>query len=263
MNDWAASGRASDPRGGGFTGRRAFTLVELLAVVAIVFILLTMLMPSLRNARASAISAGCKQSLRQLGAAHYKMAMEHEGWFAPFIIYVDDQSREYVPNVPAGDPPENPFPGEERWNRTLFVSSNGIGRFEFYAGCRAATSYVNDRRFADSGILQMYLYAYGGISGQRRYRGSSTARMQIPSATIFLIDAVAWGGLQAVGYGSRDPALFALYGESAAHGTPTRIAYRHADTANAVFYDGHVAGLSPATLNANPRYWELEQKISP
>lgn len=43
-----------------------FTLIELLVVVAIVVILIALLMPSLREARKSALNIGCKGNLRQI-----------------------------------------------------------------------------------------------------------------------------------------------------------------------------------------------------
>ncbi len=49
--------------------RRAFSLVELLVVIALVAVLLSVLMPSLRGARNSARDATCLSNLRQLTAA--------------------------------------------------------------------------------------------------------------------------------------------------------------------------------------------------
>jgi prepilin-type processing-associated H-X9-DG protein len=47
----------------------AFTLVELLAVVAVIALLTALLLPALARAKASARSAACKSNLRQLGIA--------------------------------------------------------------------------------------------------------------------------------------------------------------------------------------------------
>jgi prepilin-type N-terminal cleavage/methylation domain-containing protein/prepilin-type processing-associated H-X9-DG protein len=47
----------------------AFTLIELLAVVAVISLLLSILVPSLRNARAAASRVGCAHNLKQIALA--------------------------------------------------------------------------------------------------------------------------------------------------------------------------------------------------
>ena len=47
--------------------RRGFTLVELIAVILIIAILLSLIIVCLNRARASALSASCKNNLRQIG----------------------------------------------------------------------------------------------------------------------------------------------------------------------------------------------------
>ena len=60
----------------------AFTLVELLVVVAIIALLLALLLPSLQGARYAARSTLCSTQLRDLGFALHYYADEESGWFA-------------------------------------------------------------------------------------------------------------------------------------------------------------------------------------
>ncbi len=60
---------------------RGFTLIELLVVVAIIGLLLSILMPSLRRARDQAKQVKCQASLRQIGVAFEAYASNHRSWY--------------------------------------------------------------------------------------------------------------------------------------------------------------------------------------
>lgn len=62
---------------------KAFTLIELLIVVAIIAILAGMLLPALQRARESARRADCMSRLRQFGTYAYVYADDYRG-FPPF-----------------------------------------------------------------------------------------------------------------------------------------------------------------------------------
>lgn len=60
---------------------RAFTLVELLVVVAIIALLIAMLLPALSRAREQAKRVSCASNLRQNGLALLMYANDNKGWF--------------------------------------------------------------------------------------------------------------------------------------------------------------------------------------
>ena len=58
---------------------KRFTLIELLVVIAIFGVLISMLLPSLKNAKRSSYNAVCMSNIRQLGTWSMIFADEHNG----------------------------------------------------------------------------------------------------------------------------------------------------------------------------------------
>ncbi|MBN1344710.1 MAG: prepilin-type N-terminal cleavage/methylation domain-containing protein [Phycisphaerae bacterium] len=61
--------------------RRAFTLIELLVVVAIIAMLIAILIPSLKFARAQAYEVSCRSNMHQIHLAIEIYANERNGWY--------------------------------------------------------------------------------------------------------------------------------------------------------------------------------------
>src|SRR5579863_10213820 len=68
--------------------KRAFTLVELLTVLAVVSILGCLLLPAMARTRITSSGAGCLSGLRQMMV----------GW----AMYKDENNDNLLPNAPAG-----------------------------------------------------------------------------------------------------------------------------------------------------------------
>lgn len=84
---------ASDRRPAGNSASRAFTLLELLVVIAVISILTALLLPVLSKAKAHARSASCTNHLRQMG-----MALK---------MYVDENHNRYPYAFSPGDEADN------------------------------------------------------------------------------------------------------------------------------------------------------------
>ena len=76
----------------------AFTLVELLTVIAIIGVLAAMLMPVLQGAMARAQRVWCANNLRQLGLGFHVFMHDHGGKFPMAVPLRDGGAQEFVRN---------------------------------------------------------------------------------------------------------------------------------------------------------------------
>ena len=92
-----------------FPGKKAFTLVELLTVIAIIAILAALLFPIIAKMNRSAQSAATISNLTQVGTAANKYAQEHDGqYFGNGADYPKIWMTEFWPYIYPGTP--FPFP---------------------------------------------------------------------------------------------------------------------------------------------------------
>jgi prepilin-type N-terminal cleavage/methylation domain-containing protein len=68
------------------TGYRAFTLIEVLVVVAIIALLVAILLPSLQRARNQAKAVLCLSNMKQIGSAIYLYAQDTKDYLPPYYF---------------------------------------------------------------------------------------------------------------------------------------------------------------------------------
>jgi prepilin-type N-terminal cleavage/methylation domain-containing protein len=137
---------------------RAFTLVELLVVVAIIAVLIALLLPSLGRAREMAKRAVCASNLRQNAMACLMYAEDNKGWF-PQADWrggnLIDCNNGYFPwvkpsNYPVDEPPHASMDGQLLFKRYGFK----LKSLACPSGSWEATLLVQCRAAGDQLLLQ-------------------------------------------------------------------------------------------------------------
>ena len=196
-------------------GRRNFTLIELLVVIAIIAILAALLMPVLKKAREMAKTSSCQNNLRQQGVA--------------FITYAGDWNDCY----PVGEPrlsqyacrPLSPYLGVKGT-----ISNGNYNPYLGYNGSKAFYCPSQDNLFGNSNTSD-----YGGWHkrwNSNKFETVRFHRVKQPSVSYLRLDSV---------YGVepqyRTIGVVNITDEG-------RIAYRHSNRSNSLFWDGHVGTFS-------------------
>lgn len=234
-----------------------FTLIELLVVISIIALLISILLPALQSARGAARSAVCSSNLRQLGLSFDMFANDHDEILPP--VYDSDYGPGTADAIwvarivgPQGskDHPYMPFSYVEVWGY------EGTGRAHetaFWCPDDPREARPSASLNPDNGYGVSY-QAMQGNQGTEAAKGCSLGQSRLrlvsPSETATVMDAWTYSGFR---FGVNDvprpwnpDPIF------------TAIRYRHLDSFNAVFVDGHVANLKKAPVTgtaADPEYF--------
>jgi prepilin-type processing-associated H-X9-DG protein/prepilin-type N-terminal cleavage/methylation domain-containing protein len=234
--------------------RDGFTLLEVLAVVGIIGLLVSLLLPSLNLARQHARSSACKSNLHQLGIG---MTM----YLHQYDVYPGHQ---WI------------LPGDRRI-RWFNAMAKLLKSYEFQ-GCAAVSDW-------EIGRNNSYGYNYKYLGSARDNLDSPKAplesfpvkQLRFPARTIAFGDSDGTGWIKEHvrnvndvdmlgnhGY-TLDPTFipeYSLTSYSAGVSEPyawkryrTYISTRHNGKSNLCFADGHVEPMSPRQVYEDNRYW--------
>ncbi|MDR1284124.1 MAG: prepilin-type N-terminal cleavage/methylation domain-containing protein [Opitutaceae bacterium] len=213
--------------------RRAFTLVELLTIIAIIGILAAIIIPAVGQVRESARAVQCASNLRQIQMANIAWATDNKGGYAPLLLVdKDDASRTIIWYQ---NPDFLAYLARERTSATVERLANSLN-------CPTARLLGNSRAFTCGANA----HGRGGEWVKGYVRQIRMEEILRPSKTMAFADALDWqlyADTTLYADGATGGYTKELESPSAGGSTTHVVAWRHGGKANLVYFDGHTARL--------------------
>ena len=206
----------------------AFTLIELLVVISIVALLVSLLLPALKQARETGLRLQCATVERQLGVAFQVYALDNEGLLPHFGIRPRDFRPQWMQLI------QDYIPDGSHPNYANFLVT---GRSKTV--CPSQTTLYG----WNYGVNYHHVFAYVREESGRRWLGASQVDL-VPATQFILADAVSTGILSPrIWMFDRDDDGDGILDSSSAVSLESpynNLSPRHNDTANFLFADGRV-----------------------
>lgn len=209
---------------------RAFTLIELLIVIAIIAVLAAILFPVFLSARKRAYRTACAANLKQIGLA--------------VTLYAGDNDERLMPGhlLPVPDP----VTGDD--------SAGWAGAANGYA--RAPRVFVcptdGDAARTDGGVTFFPLTYFFNVnlSASRTPGGLPLSALPTPSATVLVTETTGGFAAQPARLNDPDESESAMANQFLSVDGPA--ANRHDGGRNFLLADGHVRWLRPSAVSTGP-----------
>lgn len=224
---------------------KAFTLVELLTVIAIIGILAAILIPVVGKVRAAGQKSACASNLRQIGTALSNYAADNRGTL-PGYEKIKDKDGEFYGLVSSAGP---------QW----YVENGKPTR----ALASQLSAYLSiNQGSASTGIAKIFVCPSSPTAGDAIPAASYYMATQVLTSSGVLKRPFAFNGVRSLRYNEianppKAVALFDLDVEGAALIGVTLTASAsvpeqsvHGATRNVLYFDGHVAAVAK---NINPQ----------
>ena len=193
---------------------KGFTLIELLVVIAIIAILAAILFPVFARAREKARQSACQSNLKQIGLALKMYTQDYDE--TNLRMYFGTGSMAY------------------RWHQAVQPYMKSTDMFRCLTSGQLVDPY--------SGLYMCYgmnSFNFDANPATSFWYGPADADIRDPAGTIWVTDSM----------NPSDPTQGSYYvGGGATFSQPvTRVAYRHNEMFNALWYDGHVKSMKSTT----------------
>ncbi|HUX16669.1 MAG TPA: prepilin-type N-terminal cleavage/methylation domain-containing protein [Phycisphaerae bacterium] len=236
------------------TPRAAFTLVELLIVIAIIATLIAILLPAIFGAIELAHRVTCANNLHQLGLATQAYLKHHDGYFFP-IRFAGEPHHWYFgyDQDPYGTKPE----GRRVLDKTKAFLYPYIGNYETVEIC---PSFETSGPYKAKYTTKWWTYGINKILSPDNASGDdlrnvSEIRGSDAGRTVVFADAANVNDWQAPA-SAANPLLeewhYVLPPDYPFPDTP-HVHFRHRGKANVLFADWHVEAVGPAEGSIDPR----------
>jgi prepilin-type processing-associated H-X9-DG protein/prepilin-type N-terminal cleavage/methylation domain-containing protein len=229
--------------------RRAFTMLELLIVVAIIGLLAAIVLPALGQGRSMALDVQCRANLRALGAACIGYGMDHRGMYPPLAWWQERPPRYFW--GANGNPPDfsrgllRPYLDADASDLDGLYDcpEQPWGSYQPQGAAGAPTT-----TYGYNGYYLSPAATPGWASSIKHRPWRSQHTIQDAAKVFMLADTLmVWGGQTPTNNCLLDPPWVFSRG-SWRENPNTTLCFRHMGRANVCFADGHVESVEPTVL---------------
>ncbi|WFB35961.1 prepilin-type N-terminal cleavage/methylation domain-containing protein [Kiritimatiellota bacterium B12222] len=245
----------------------AFTLIEMLVVIAIIAILISLMMPAVSKMIDSAKSVGCKSNLRQIHTGLLGYAMDHEGFVTAKVTNLHGSIKQWPQFLSGPFAPGDGLPSELNSKETYLAP----GKTYFCPSAPYHGAYVAKGYNFGKTNMSYGMYVAGNIdpyaseyTERVKYASENSylpvailvwpSRVSQPAQAPWLMDSISLHPSAGMWYNKvwyPAPMMGVVYATGTADWS-ARVHVAHNGYVNIVYFDGHVGQRTAQEMNESP-----------